>query len=159
VTACAEPAAEARSPEQPARHGARIAFTQPGFFTSLWVMKADGSRPRPLFGPGSRTFDVEPEYSPDGTRIAFSRLREQAGGVWQAAIHVTGADGSRPRRLTPYRTFVEHPRWSPDGRTIVFTCTVRAQDQDDLCVMNADGSDVRRITDTPTVHEDGPVWS
>ena len=45
------------------------------FFTSIWVMDADGGDPRPLFGPTSTTFDVEPDYSPDGSRIVFSRIR------------------------------------------------------------------------------------
>ena len=44
------------------------------FFTSIWVMDADGGNPRPLFGPTSTTFDVEPDYSPDGSEIVFSRI-------------------------------------------------------------------------------------
>ena len=39
------------------------------------------------------------------------------------------------------------PAFSPDGRTIVFTSD-RAGD-DDLYLMEANGSDLRRLTDTP----------
>lgn len=187
-----------RSPKSP---------DEPGFFTSLWVMDADGSDAHALFRPDPRKFDVEPEFSPDGRRIVFSRLR-QAGSVQRAAIFVVGANGRHERRITTFKRGLEHPRWSPDGRHIVFDielpdptdpasgiwqvrvgdrrlrqilpgsprlfgfkpdyspngrrilfgCFIVRQQQDDLCVMRADGSHVRNITRTPRIFENFPVW-
>jgi hypothetical protein len=53
----------------------------------------------------------------------------------------------------------DYPSWSPDGSQIVF---VSDQDNDDyltdLYVMNADGSDIRRLTEDAR-HTYAPVWS
>lgn len=49
-----------------------------------------------------------------------------------------------------------NPRWSPDGTRIAFKST-RINGQFDLFVMNADGSNVTRITDHPANDMD-PVW-
>jgi Tol biopolymer transport system component len=180
----------------------------PDFFTSLWVMKADGDHPRPLFKPDPDKFDVEPEFSPNGRRIVFARLRISAAGVQKAAIFTVRADGTGERRVTRFMPGLEHPRWAPDGRHIVynvdlgdtadpaggiwqigadgsdadqilpgssellgfkpvfspngrrilFGCFVVAQEQDDLCVMRADGSRVRNITRTPRIFENFPAW-
>jgi hypothetical protein len=61
----------------------------------VWVMRADGRRPRPLFGPSSQSFDVEPEFSPDGSKVIFARLIEEPGSPFRTAIFVAGADDSR----------------------------------------------------------------
>ena len=179
----------------------------PNFFTSLWVMDANGNDPHPLFRPDPDKFDVEPEFSPDGRRIVFARLRF-AAGIQKAAIFTVRADGTGERRITSFTIGLEHPRWSPDGRRIIFDieledpsdpaggiwqvgangrslrqvlpgsselfgfkpvyspngqrilfgCFIVAQDQDDLCVMRADGSRVRNITRTPNIFENFPVW-
>ncbi len=91
------------------------------FFTSLYVMNADGSNPHPLFGADSTTFDVEPDYSPDGRTIVFSRIRfDPATEEETYALFITAADGSRQRRITPFAAGVEHPHWSPDGRWVIY---------------------------------------
>ncbi|MBA2464153.1 MAG: PD40 domain-containing protein [Nocardioidaceae bacterium] len=187
--------------------GSRIVFDRfvprpdTPFFTSLWVMDADGRNPQPLFGEDSTTFDVEPEYSPDGSKIVFGRIDPVTE---REALFVVGADGSRPRQITPYAAGLEHPRWSPDGRWVIydidaqgpkdglylvrpdgrdrhvlfqskklvafkpdfspngrrilFGCFVRAQEQEDLCVVQADGSGLHRVVRTPGTWENFPVW-
>jgi Tol biopolymer transport system component len=50
----------------------------------------------------------------------------------------------------------KNPRWSPDGRSIAFEGT--RDGNDEIYVMNADGSNVRRLTKDPAV-EGSPVWS
>ena len=55
-----------------------------------------------------------PEFSPDGTKIAFSSARDG-----QQEIYVMNADGSNPRRLTDNPARDESPDWQAlpfDGR-------------------------------------------
>ena len=65
----------------------------------------------------SSVFDGNPQFSPDGRRIAFCSARTgETLEVW-----VAGADGSDPAQLThgPGR-WQGSPAWSPDGRQIAF---------------------------------------
>ena len=52
----------------------------------------------------------------------------------------------------------EEPRWSPDGRQIAFSSTRGQKGNIDIFVMDADGSNVVRLTDHPAA-EQGPVWA
>ena len=59
--------------------------------------------------------DEEPQWSPDGRRIAFRSDRE---GDYD--LFVVNSDGSGLRRLTENSARETVPSWSPDGRSIVF---------------------------------------
>jgi Tol biopolymer transport system component len=86
--------------------------------------------------------DTQPQYSPDGKRIALESDRDgDATALWLA-----DADGSKQERFThgPGRSQVA-PRWSPDGRTLVF----EAQGKDggwDTWTIGSDGSGLRQVT-------------
>jgi len=94
--------------------------------------------------------DVEPTWSPDGLRVAYS----QAGGA-TAGIHVMDADGSNPLRRT---TSGVSPAWSPDGQSLAFACNER---QDGLCVVEVDGAadPVLVWPPTPAPRVMFPAWS
>jgi TolB protein len=67
--------------------------------------------------------DVEehdPAWSPDGRRIAFTRL-----GAGRTSLWVMQADGTAQRRLYSADT-IASPTWSPDGRRIAFAGFERA---------------------------------
>lgn len=96
---------------------------------ALWVMDADGSNPRALLSAADAGTDWEPVYSPDGTRIAFTRDVQGPQGI-TSAIHVVNVDGTGVRAVTPFADYVEHPRWSPDGQTIIYNTEYTA-DLDD----------------------------
>ena len=70
------------------------------------------------------------------------------------------ATGGRPRQLTRRRGPDElNPNWSPDGSQIAFEWTRRfPQLHSDVALMNADGSDQRRVTRT-RAFETNPVWA
>jgi len=73
----------------------------PAFTTSLYIMNSDGSNPHPV-NAAVAGFDVEPNFSPDGTRIVFTRIRKLAGnGFQQEAVFVINTYGSSLRQLTP----------------------------------------------------------
>jgi dipeptidyl aminopeptidase/acylaminoacyl peptidase len=89
---------------------------QPVFSTSIWVMRADGSGARQVTRGG---FDVEPVFSPDGTRIAFGRLTDDSPAGQLEALYVVNTDGTGLRQVIAPRAGLEHPDWSPDGRSLI----------------------------------------
>lgn len=100
----------------------------------------------------SRTADMAPAISPDGTRIAFTSSVD-AGNF---DIYVSNLDGSAMQRLTNNRAIDSSPCWSPDGRRIAFTSNRTGTVQ--IYTMNADGSSQERITFEGT-YNDGADWS
>ncbi|HZH30094.1 MAG TPA: protein kinase [Pyrinomonadaceae bacterium] len=95
--------------------------------------------------------DWHPDYSPDGSRIAFASNRDGA-----TEIYVMNADGSGVRRLTFNSTEDDCPAWSNDGTKIAFQS--RRDGQMEVYVMDADGSNQRNLTNNPA--EDArPAWS
>jgi len=81
--------------------GSRIAFSKDN---DLWVMNADGSGARMIFG-ASDSYDFSPSWSPDGSKIAFYVIR--AGSLGGPGIFTVNADGTRLARLTFWGP---HPR-------------------------------------------------
>ena len=74
---------------------------------TFWGSGKDGA-------PGD---DLLPDYSPDGTRIAF--VSDRRGGY---AIWVMNANGKDLREVTRHpRLNVVFPRFSPDGRSLLYT--------------------------------------
>jgi Tol biopolymer transport system component len=108
----------------------------------LWVMNPDGSGKR-FLARGSG-----PQWSPDGTRIAFVRHDDEAA----EGLYIVNRDGSGVRRLVA--DFVFDPTWSPDGRAIAFGTFTGG---DGLAVTDAERGGVRRLTHGD--HDQDPDWS
>jgi Tol biopolymer transport system component len=129
---------------------------KPAEGSALFAVGADGRRLRRLTPWETDQQISGPAISPDGTTILF---RLKPGGQDFGGDYLTvRSDGSSPRRLThfgPGHTTAS-AMWSPDGSMIVFADSGMGGN-DDLYVMRADGSRVRRLTRSPQ-WESAAVW-
>jgi Tol biopolymer transport system component len=131
----------------PGRNG-RLFCTRslgPGSSAEIFSYNPDGSEPRQL--TANQVQDLEPTPSPDGTRIAFTSVREG-----DQEIYVMYQDGSGVRRLT-FAPGEDRPgTFSPDGTQISFHSgrfpfvPGPGHSSLEIMVMNADGTNQRRMT-------------
>ena len=106
---------------------------------------------------GGGKFDSEPQFSPDGTTIVFTRFKGFRDS--KSAIFRVNADGTGLKRLTNYGLNTSHPDVSPDGQWITFDSgdSGLPGSKGDIYVMPLAGGKKRALTDTATVEEDGPL--
>ena len=107
---------------------------------------------------------TNPELSPDGSRVAFTRVdvdEKRTGyetSIWM--VSTTGAE--TPIRMTNGKHDAQ-PRWSPDGKRLAF---VRGGEKDEtgkpgpsqIAILSLAGGEARIITDLPK-GASSPVWS
>ena len=148
-------------------HPERLPFT-----SGLWLMAADGTGQRRLLEVSEGAFDHPGSWSPDGEAIVFTRCRwglpRPDGTVPNAcsaqAVSRTGSE------LTELAERARTPVYSPDGERIAFVTDVdenglHATGSDEnafaneLYVMDSDGGDRERLTETGELDEGSPSWS
>jgi Tol biopolymer transport system component len=79
---------------------------------NIW-MSEDAQAPRRVIA--SSRLDSDPQFSPDGRKLAFVSDRSGSRQIW-----VADSDGSNALQLTSSAGFTNAPRWSPDGKWIAF---------------------------------------
>ena len=124
----------------------------------IYVMNAaDGSDVTRL--THNSASDGDPNWSPDGTKIAFDSDRDDNGN--RDIYVMNAADGSDVTRLTDNPDFDQFPSWSPDGTKIAFASdrdSTNNGQNDAIYVMNAaDGSGQTRLTNTDAFYS-APDW-
>src|SRR4051812_50053321 len=64
---------------------------------------------------------ADPEVSPDGSRVAFTRVNvNDKGDGYETSLWSVPADGSAPPARMSSGTRDAQPRWSPDGHRLAF---------------------------------------
>jgi Tol biopolymer transport system component len=144
--------------------GKRIAWTQrerqPNFLSGkrlagFWSIKVadfvdgpDGPRLANIktFKPGGDAFYEAYGFSPDGQRLLFCSSFNQKSFWTQQIFTIDAATGGDVRQLTQ-ENYNEHATYTPDGRHVVWMSNRDNRNKGtDWWIMNADGSDPRRLT-------------
>ena len=125
-------------------YGNRIAFAgYRGGDYEIFVMDAASGDLKQL--TQNSRHDIEPVWSPDGARIAFTRSGE--------GIFVMDADGGNQTRLQGG----DSPVWSPDGARIALRGNLG--NSSEIFVVDADGNNSLNLTNDPLLRMIPPPWS
>ncbi len=139
---------------QPSIRGNRLVYVHLKFNNNIWRRGLNSSvsaSPPDKFITSTR-METGPQFSPDGSKIAFESTRTGAYEVW-----LCRSDGSSLMQLTHFNPSVTGtPRWSPDGQQIVFDS--RPAGNSDIFVVDVQGGAPRKLTSEPS-NEGVPSWS
>ncbi|MGH7550425.1 MAG: TolB family protein [Gemmatimonadota bacterium] len=120
--------------------------------SGIWSMDLGGGDEMNVLSAAGQSFR-DPDVSPDGTRLAYTRA--SAGG---STVEIAANDGSDARELLSGSGSWSQPRWSPDGRRLV--AVGRQGGAARLYLIDAAGGSPRALTAAdPGLSQTDPDWS
>jgi Tol biopolymer transport system component/DNA-binding winged helix-turn-helix (wHTH) protein len=137
-----------------ARSGNRMVYERQLLDLNIWRSPGPSSPDRkspPSRFIASTQLDSEPQFSPDGMKIAFGSSRSGTYEVWAC-----DREGRNPVQLTYLNGIAGSPRWSPDSRWIAFDGG--KVDDIDIYIISVDGGPPRRLT-SGRCKNARPSWS
>ena len=133
--------------------GNKIAFTRN---SQIWVMDDDGTGATQLtdyprageWGNAVLPFgDYDPRISPDGSRIVFERMVDDASPHGNYDLFCVNIDGSGEAALTDTGWTQGMAVWSSSGEELVYLVSaIGTEGRYDIYTVNSDGTDMRDLT-------------
>jgi Tol biopolymer transport system component len=156
------------APSDYSPNGKRLVITRANETTyELDTVKLDGSGLKRITPEGMDFNFGNGSWSPQGNQILFSA--HVPNGDYHSSVWVVHFDGTGLRQLpiagpcggpfgdpTTWGCF--NPVWSPDGRKIAIGRSQGDEGQRDLFTVNADGSGLFQVTNTPDINEFNGDW-
>ena len=137
------------------RTGNRLVYQRESWDSNIW--RIPGPKARDKIGVATRliastAWDREPQFSPDGKKIAFTSARLGKNAIW-----LCDRDGLNPAEITSFSAAdVGSPRWSPDSQWIAFDS--HNESNWGIYVVSTDRGPVRLLTTGPSDNV-RPSWS
>jgi dipeptidyl aminopeptidase/acylaminoacyl peptidase len=114
------------------RHYSHISykFNDTGWYddrrSHVWIVDAKSGAAKQITS-GDDWNDADPQWSPDGTRIAFvsNRTGKEYEEDRNTDVWVIAPEGGPLTKISDHDESDASPRWSPDGKTVAFVGRVR----------------------------------
>jgi len=119
-------------------------FNDTGWFddrrTHFWVVDVKSANAKQIT-EGDDWNDSDPQWSPEGTRLAFvsNRTGKEYEDNRNSDVWVISAEGGKLTKISDHDEADNQPRWSPDGKWIAFTGEVHDRDHPKIFLAPATG--------------------